>query len=199
MIFDTLPFTNLGIASTYYGFICAFILSSTIFKKKFCNSLPRQFFRISCQDGWSSYLPRLGTNRPARIYNAVLFPIPLVPTNPSTYPIQGVGNRCSLNELGPNLCEISLLRSLGKLTIVNALKGHFLMHMPHPTHITSAIEQILEVGSTVTHYLPCMFNGQYLLHSWAHFFGLHFSLLIITIRRFVSSPNFFFFCIFYIL
>ena len=34
------------------------------------------------------------------------------------------------------------------------------MHIPQPTHITSAIEHILEVGSTVTHYFPYIFKGQ---------------------------------------
>ena len=55
--------------------------------------------------GWTecerltSYLPRFGLSFPARILSAVLFPIPFVPTNPSTCPGRGVGSRWSLNAL----------------------------------------------------------------------------------------------------
>ncbi len=37
-------------------------------------------------------LPRLGLSFPAKIFKAVLFPIPLVPTKPSTSPGLGIGN-----------------------------------------------------------------------------------------------------------
>ena len=40
----------------------------------------------------TSNLPRLGFNLPARIFKAVDFPMPLVPTRPSTCPGRGVGN-----------------------------------------------------------------------------------------------------------
>ncbi len=40
----------------------------------------------------TSNLPRLGFNLPARIFNAVDFPMPLVPTKPRTCPGRGVGN-----------------------------------------------------------------------------------------------------------
>jgi hypothetical protein len=49
-----------------------------------CSSDPRKYLRISSQSGGLSYLPKFGFNLPLRIFNAVLFPIPFVPTNPST-------------------------------------------------------------------------------------------------------------------
>lgn len=40
----------------------------------------------------TSYFPRFGFCFPAKIFNAVDFPIPLVPTNPKTSPGRGIGN-----------------------------------------------------------------------------------------------------------
>lgn len=40
----------------------------------------------------TSYFPRFGFCFPAKIFKAVDFPIPLVPTNPSTSPGRGIGN-----------------------------------------------------------------------------------------------------------
>lgn len=64
-----------------------------------CNSEPRKYLRISSQSGGSSYLPKFGFNFPAKIFKAVLLPIPLVPTSPSTCPGRGMGRRCSLKLL----------------------------------------------------------------------------------------------------
>ena len=49
-----------------------------------CNSDPLKYLRISSQSGGLSYRPKLGFSFPLRIFRAVLFPIPLVPTRPST-------------------------------------------------------------------------------------------------------------------
>ena len=52
---------------------------------------------ISSHAGGSAYLPKFGINLFARIFRAVDFPIPLVPTKPSTCPHRGYGNLCNLN------------------------------------------------------------------------------------------------------
>lgn len=44
-------------------------------------------------------LPKFGFSFPAKILRAVVLPIPLVPTSPSTSPGRGVGKRWSLKEL----------------------------------------------------------------------------------------------------
>lgn len=57
-----------------------------------------QFQRILGNHIWhifkihTSYFPRFGFCFPAKIFKAVDFPIPLVPTNPSTSPGRGIGN-----------------------------------------------------------------------------------------------------------
>lgn len=72
-------------------FICVFPL--------LCSSDPLKYFKTSSQSGGSSYLPKLGFNLPAKIFNAVLFPIPFVPTRPNTWPGLGIGSLCSLKLL----------------------------------------------------------------------------------------------------
>lgn len=62
-------------------------------KNILCNSEPRKYLKISSQSGGLSYRPRLGFSFPLRIFNAVLLPIPLVPTRPRTCPGRGIGNR----------------------------------------------------------------------------------------------------------
>ena len=70
-------------------------------------------------------LPKFGFCFPAKIFNAVDFPMPLVPTSPRTSPGRGVGRRWSLNELVPYLCVVSFSRLLGRLMMVIASNGHF--------------------------------------------------------------------------
>lgn len=41
---------------------------------------------------FTSYFPRFGFNFPERIFKAVDFPIPFVPTIPRTFPCCGTGN-----------------------------------------------------------------------------------------------------------
>ena len=48
-------------------------------------------------------LPKFGFCLLANIFKAVDFPMPLVPTSPSTSPGRGVGSRWSLKELVPYL------------------------------------------------------------------------------------------------
>lgn len=71
------------------------------------------------------YLPKFGFNFPARIFNAVDFPIPLVPTRPRTSPGRGMGRRCNLNEFALYRWVVSFSRLLGRLMIEIASKGHF--------------------------------------------------------------------------
>jgi hypothetical protein len=61
-----------------------------------CNSEPRKYFNISSQSGGFSYLPKFGFSLPLNTFNAVLFPIPFVPTRPNTCPGLGIGSLCSL-------------------------------------------------------------------------------------------------------
>ena len=56
--------------------------------------------------GWASdtlkltvNFPKFGFCFPAKIFKAVDFPIPFVPTSPRTTPGRGIGRRCSLKEL----------------------------------------------------------------------------------------------------
>jgi hypothetical protein len=64
-----------------------------------CSSEPRKYLRISSQSGGLSKRPRLGLSLPLRIFRAVLFPIPFVPTRPRTWPGRGMGSLCSLKLL----------------------------------------------------------------------------------------------------
>lgn len=66
--------------------------------------------------------------------NNIIIQIPFVPTNPNTYPGLGVGNLCNLNAFYPYWCVKSLLKSLGKLIIIIALKGHLLTQRAQPIH-----------------------------------------------------------------
>ena len=52
---------------------------------------------LSIVEGFTANFPKFGFCFPAKIFNAVDFPIPLVPTNPSTSPGRGMG---SLNMKG---------------------------------------------------------------------------------------------------
>ena len=57
------------------------------------------------------------------------------------------------------------------------------MHNSSDNHAT------LEVGVTSTQSLPIITTGHWRLHSWRHFFGLHFSLLMIAIRSLASASS----------
>lgn len=109
-----------------------------------------QFLSVLC----TLKRPRFGLSWLERILRAVLLPMPLVPTNPKTCPGLGVGNRWSLNEFGPKRCVCSLLRLVGKLMMVMALKGHFLMHIPQPMHNVSEMKAMRSVGTTSIHNFP---------------------------------------------
>lgn len=126
------------------------------------------------------YLPKFGFNFPARIFNAVDFPIPLVPTRPRTSPGRGMGRRCNLNEFALYRWVVSFSRLLGRLMIEIASKGHFFQlnekknekkkglksrggleatpptftQIPQPIHSCSEITAVLSVGVTSIHSFP---------------------------------------------
>ncbi|KAI1141908.1 hypothetical protein F5Y05DRAFT_209617 [Hypoxylon sp. FL0543] len=108
----------------------------------------------SSQSGGLSYLPRLGFSLPLRIFNAVLFPIPLVPTRPKTCPGLGVGNRWSLKLLAEYRWVTWVSRLVGRLMIVIASKGHFLGQIPHPMQRLSEMKAIFESGLTSMQSFP---------------------------------------------
>jgi hypothetical protein len=134
-----------------------------------CSSDPRKYLRISSQSGGLSKRPRLGFSLPLRIFNAVLFPIPFVPTSPSTCPGRGMGSLCSLKLLAEYRCVTCVSRFVGKLMMLMASNGHFLGQIPHPMHRRSEMKAILEVLSTSMHSLPVRTTGHDFLHSCLHF------------------------------
>lgn len=88
----------------------------------------------SSQSGGLSNFPRLGFNLPLIILSAVLFPIPLVPTRPRTFPGRGVGSRWSLKLFAEYRWVTWVSRFVGRLMMVMASKGHFLGQIPQPMH-----------------------------------------------------------------
>jgi hypothetical protein len=126
---------------------------------------------ISSQSGGLENSPRFGFISPERILSAVDFPIPFLPTSPSTFPEDGTGMRKSLKAFGPNLWLQSFCSSSGMLTIDIALYGHFFMQIPHPTQRTSEIMGLPASNLTAsTLLLTC---GQNRWHSLLQRFGLH--------------------------
>lgn len=99
-----------------------------------CSSEPRKYLITSSQSGGFSNFPRLGFSLPLRILRAVLFPIPLVPTRPRTWPGRGVGRRWSLKLLAEYRWVTWVSRLVGRLMMVMASKGHLLGQIPHPIH-----------------------------------------------------------------
>ena len=63
-------------------------------------------------------------------------------------------HRCSLKELGPKRCVVWELRSLGKLIIWIASKGHFLTQIPQPMQSSSLRKAILSAGATSIQSFP---------------------------------------------
>ena len=114
-----------------------------------------------------------GLSFPLSIFNAVDFPIPFVPTRPSTCPGRGMGSRCSLKLFAEYRWVIWVSRLVGKLMIVMAPKGHFFGQIPHPMQSRSDMKAILDSGATSMQSLPVRTTGQDFLHSCRHFFGLH--------------------------
>ena len=83
-----------------------------------------------------------------------------------------------------------MLMSFGKLMILMASYGHLFTHIPHPIHNYSEMKQMVEVGFTSTQILPILFLGQFLAHSYLHFFGLHLSGLMLGLLMWLEkTPN----------
>ena len=138
-----------------------------------CNSDPRKYFKISSHCGASDpYRPKFGFSFPDKIFNAVLLPIPFVPTSPSTCPGLGMGNRCNLKLLAPYRWVTCVSRLVGRLMMLMASKGHFFGQMPQPMQRRSEMKAILLVGSTSMQSLPVRTTGHDFLHSCRHFLGL---------------------------
>jgi hypothetical protein len=142
------------------------------------SSDPRKYFKISSQSGGLSNLPKFGLSLPLRIFNAVLFPMPLVPTNPKTWPGRGMGSLCNLKLFAEYRWVTWVSRFVGKLMMLIASKGHFLGQIPHPIHNRSEMKAILDPGSTSMHSLPVRTTGQDFLHSCQHFYECQTLLLL---------------------
>jgi len=84
-----------------------------------------------------------------------------------------MGNRKSLKAFGPKRWLQSFSSSSGKLTMLIALKGHFLTHMPQPLHSFS--EMMILFSSKRLAYTRLRNMGQYFMNIWFHFFGFHLS------------------------
>lgn len=143
--------------------------------KKDYSSDPLYLLIIISQSGNYSNSPKFGLIFLVSIYKESVFPIPFVPTNPRIAPFRGTGNLCKTNQLKPNLCETYSGKSIGKLIILIALKGHFLTQRLQPMHSISLIKAKGSSFSTLMQILPWALMGQIFLHSRLHFFGLHFS------------------------
>ena len=122
----------------------------------------------------------------------VLFPIPFLPSSPTTSPFLGVGNLYNRKEFTPYWWILSVANSLAKFTIVIASNGHTLTHIPHPLQISSSIWAFFDSSLIVTHSAPDLFTGQYFMHSNPHFCGWHRSwsntatlCVIVVIRYFL--------------
>ena len=105
---------------------------------------------------------------PERIFRAVDFPIPFLPTNPITSPFLTTGILNSLNEFTPNWCIFSSFSSSLRFRISIASKGQTLMQMPHPMQSSSEMSAIFS-SSRWMQSSPLMFTGQSLMHSSPHF------------------------------
>lgn len=134
-----------------------------------CNSEPRKYLMTSVQSGGSSNRPKFGFNFPLKILSAVLFPIPLDPTNPRTCPGRGVGKRWSLKLFAEYRWVIWDSRFVGKFIIVIALKGHFFGQIPHPIQRFSDMKAIFDSLVTSIQSRPLRTTGQDFLHSCLHF------------------------------
>lgn len=159
----TVPFfawSDLMTESTYWILTTDERSSSTNLLKNAYSSEPLKCLIMSVQSGGLSHWPRLGFKLPLKIFNALDLPIPFVPTNPSTSPGLGVGSLWILNWLFPYQCVTSLSSPEGKLIMLIALKGHFLIHCPHPIHKISEMKATLEVLLTSIHSFPAFTTGQ---------------------------------------
>ena len=90
---------------------------------------------------------------------AVVLPIPLGPSRPTTCPFLGTGNLYSLNEFLPYWCTISPSSSRGRPMILIASKGHLWMQMPHPTHSSSDMTGFPPSPMTIVS-VPVLTGGQ---------------------------------------
>ena len=81
-------------------------------------------------------------------------PIPLGPNIPTTDPSLMLGSPNNSNMFWPYRC-IGSSRASGKFIILTALKGHLLVHIPHPEHSSSdnigffVFESIMIVSSSI--------------------------------------------------
>mmetsp|Transcript_36765 Transcript_36765/g.79588 ORF Transcript_36765/g.79588 Transcript_36765/m.79588 type:complete len:152 (+) Transcript_36765:1317-1772(+) len=81
----TLPLANLDTKSTSSCTLVTTLKSSSSSLVRYaCRSLPRWYVTMSCHEGGSLKLPRLGLSLPAKIFSAVDLPIPLLPRRPRT-------------------------------------------------------------------------------------------------------------------
>ena len=142
---------------------------------------------ISGHSGGLSNSPKFGLKSPAKTFNVVLFPIPFCPSKPKTVPGEGMGKRKSLKLLALKRWLQSFSSSSGKLTMLIALKGHFLTQIPHPLQSVSDMMALLPSTRIASTRLRTI--GQKLTQSWLHFLTLHLSVSNTAIRVIGKLPS----------
>lgn len=153
-IAETFPLIIYGSLSTNYTLKEALYSFSNKDLKKVCNSDPLNLSMTSSQETFLSVIPKLGCIFLVSIYSAVVFPIPLVPTRPKILPFLGIGSLWSINQFSPYQWEICSGKSVGRLIILMASKGHFLTHMLQPIQRVSLMVAHLSDFSTFIHTFP---------------------------------------------
>lgn len=115
-------------------------------------------------------LSKVGFCFPAKIFYAVDFPIPIVPTNPKTSLTWGTGDLWSLKALAQYHCVVSSSKLLGKLTIDKVPKGHININ-------TTTHQRVSEIYSI-------LFSSIISIHNFCIWTMGHFFVFLWTFLRF---------------
>jgi hypothetical protein len=113
--------------------------------------------------------------------------MPFWPIKPSTVPGEGMGKRKSLKLFSLKRWLQSFSSSSGRLTMLMALKGHFLTHIPQPLHRVSDMTALFPSTLMASTLLRTI--GQKLTQTWLHFLTLHLSWLSTAIRVMAKLPT----------
>src|SRR5659263_479329 len=107
------------------------------------------------------------------MFIAVLFPIPLGPRIPVTFPIVGPGSPYNAKPFLPYLWVASSSFSGSPIIIIEP-NGQRLTHIPHPEHNSSEMTGFSSSPRIIVSS-PVLTPGQNLIHWSPHIFGWHLS------------------------